>query len=125
MDDAEYYRCRLIYLKPDAARGDQADAACEALAGVDGILLAAPFDAHSIHIVYSLDELSFEIINALLDELGFTLDNSILISLRNTIYGFLDDNARANMNVDDADPAETEENPEIPEAEEKYWEDYR
>ena len=126
MDDADHYRCRLIYLEPAATGEGQADAACEALAGVDGILLAAPFGEHSIHVIYSLDHLSFEIIHALLDELDFALDQSVLISLRNAICGFLEDNARDNLKVADGAFAETEEaNPGISADDEKYWEDYR
>ena len=128
MDDAEHYRCRLIYLKPTDAPDKQAQAACEALTGVEGILLAAPFNEHSIHIIYSLNKLSFELITDLLGELKFEMDDSILISLRNTIYHFLEDNARDNMHIDvtefeisegDDDSADT--HPE----EQQYWKDYR
>ena len=126
MDDAEHYRCRLIYLKPADEIEKQAEAACDALTGIDGILLAAPFSDHSIHIIYSLNQLSFELVTELLGELGFETDDSILISLRNTIYSFLEDNARDNMNVDVTEFQEDEvETPEIPPEDEKYWEDYR
>ena len=126
MEDAEHYRCRLIYLKPADEAGKQAQAACDALAGVDGILLAAPFSEHSIHIIYSLNQLSFELITDLLGELEFEMDDSILISLRNTIYCFLEDNARDNMHIDVTEFQEEEsESPELPPAEDQYWEDYR
>ena len=75
-------------------QGCQADAACEALVNIDGILLASSFDEHGVHIIYSLDKLSFEIVIELLGELDFEMDDSFLISLRNTIYCFLEDNAR-------------------------------
>lgn len=127
MEEADHYRCRRIYLKPgdDAAR--QADAACEALVNIDGIVLAAPHSEHSLHIIYSLDQISFEIVTELLDELNFEPDNSLLMSLRNTIFCYLEDNARANMQIDVTDFTETaEDNPEIPQPDdEKYWEDYR
>ena len=112
MEDAEHYRCRLIYLKPANETNKQAQAACDALAGIDGILLAAPFSEHGVHIIYSLNQRSFELITDLLNELGFDMDDSILISLRNTIYCFLEDNARDNMHIDVTEFQEDEaENP--------------
>jgi hypothetical protein len=126
MEDTDHYRCRLIYLKPDDNPAHQATAACDALAGIDGILLAAPFDSCSIHIIYSLDKLSFELIIGLLTELGFEMDDSILISVRNTIFGFLEDNARDNMHIDVTNfEIEENESAEIPQPDsERYWKDY-
>ena len=127
MEDPDHYRCRLIYLKQCDNPQRQANAACDALASIDGILLAAPFDEHSVHIIYCLDTLTFELIIDLLGELKFEPDDSMLISLRNTIYGFLEDNARENMNVDVTTfQLDQHEHPEKPELEsDKYWEDYR
>jgi len=128
MDDADRYRCRRIYLRQSNDPAYQADAACDALANIEGILLASPFDTHSIHIIYSLDTLSFEIVIELLHELEFETDKSLLLSLRNTIFCFLEDNARDNMQVDVTEFQQ--EDPESPEPtphqdEEKYWDDYR
>ena len=100
MEDADRYRCRRIQLKPSDNPALQADAACEALANIEGIVLASPFDTHGIQIIYSLDRLSFEIIIELLNELEFETDSSLLISLRNSIFCYLEDNARDNMHVD-------------------------
>ena len=140
MDDADRYRCRRIYLKQSDNPAYQAAAACEALANIDGILLAAPFSDHCIHIIYSLDKLNFEIVTELLHELEFETDKSLLISLRNTIFSFLEDNARDNMHIDvtafqQEDPGNPEptlqaEDPQasdpIPQQDdEKYWDDYR
>ena len=126
MDDADRYRCRHIHLKQSDNPAHQADAACAALANVDGILLAAPFTVDRVHIIYSLDKLSFEIVIELLGELDFELDDSFLISLRNTIFGFLEDNARDNMHIDVTEfEQEDSTNPEIPHQDnEKYWDDY-
>jgi hypothetical protein len=126
MEDTDHYRCRLIYLRPSADLSKQAEAACDKMAGIEGILLAAPADQHSIHLIYSLDHLSFELIVDLLDELGFEMDDSILLALKKTIYCFLDTNARENMHIDvtqfEEEPADT---PDIPhQSSEKYWEDY-
>ena len=126
MEEAEHYRCRRIILKQSDDPSAQAHAACNALANIDGILLAAPHSDDSIHIVYSLNKVSFEIVTDLLCELNFEMDDSILITLRNTIYCYLEDNARDNIQIDITEFQETEnESPEVPhEDSEKYWEDY-
>ncbi len=126
MDDADRYRCRHIHLKQSDNPAHQADAACAALTNIDGILLAAPFSEYSVHIIYSLDKLTFEIVIELLIELDFVMDDSFLISLRNTIFCFLEDNARDNMHTDVTElQPEDSANPEIPHQDnDKYWEDY-
>jgi hypothetical protein len=126
MDDADRYRCRRIYLKPGDNPAYQADAACEALVNIDGILLAASINEQSVHIIYSLDRLSFEILIELLTELNFEVDNSLLMSLRTTIFCFLEDNARDNMHIDVAEfQQEDPESSEIPQQDnDKYWDDY-
>ena len=126
MEEAENYRCRRIYLKPSDDPAAQAPAACNALAHIDGIELAAPHTAFSIHIIYSLDKVSFEILTEVLDELDFQMDTSILLSVRNTIYHFLDENAREQIAAE-PDEAEVDaaESPDIPHSdEEHYWKDY-
>jgi hypothetical protein len=126
MDDADRYRCRHIHLKQSDNPAHQADAACAALTNIEGILLAAPFSEHSVHIVYSLDKLTFEIVIELLIELDFVMDDSFLISLRNTIFCFLEDNARDNMHIDVSEfQQEDSTSPEIPHQDnDKYWDDY-
>ena len=126
MDDADRYRCRHIHLKQSDNPAHQADAACAALTNIDGILLAAPFSEYSVHIIYSLDKLTFEIVIELLGELDFVMDDSFLISLRNTIFCFLEDNARDNMHIDVTElQQEDSANPEIPHQDnDKYWDDY-
>ena len=128
MDDEDRYRCRRIDLKQSDNPAYQAEAACDALTNIEGILLAAPFSAHCIHIIYSLDKLSLEIVVELLDELEFETDKSLLLSLRNTIFCFLEDNARDNMHIDvtefQQDDSEDPETPQ-PQDNEKYWDDYR
>ena len=128
MDDADRYRCRCIYLKQSDKPAFQAEAACDALISIDGILLAAPLDTHRIHIIYSLDHLSFEIIVELLAELEFETDKSLLQALRDTIFCFLEDNARDNMQINATElPANEYQSPESPALQDndKYWDDYR
>lgn len=128
MDDTDQYRCRLIYLKQTDDITKQAEAVCEAVAGVEGIILAAPFDRYSVHLIYSLDNLSFELLTDLLNELGFEFECSILLSLRNTIFEFLEANVRDNRHIDvtkfqvDSDEGEAATLPR--QTPDKYWEDY-
>jgi len=126
MEDADRYRCRHIYLKQSDDTTRQAQAACSALANLEGILLAAPHSDHSVHIIYSLDKLSFEIVIELLGELSFDMDDSFLMSLRNTIFCYLEDNARDNLQVEKPeDQHDSSENAEIPHPDnDQYWEDY-
>ncbi len=126
MEEADCYRCRYIYLKPGDNRARQAEAACAALANIDGILLAAAHSEFSVHIIYSLDELTFELVIDLLAELEFELDNSFLISIRKTIYGYLDDNARDNLHLDAGDAQDDESaGHDMPhEDTDQYWKDY-
>lgn len=90
------------------------------------MLLAAPTGIYSMHLIYSLDHISFELISDLLDELGFECEDTILLGLRNTIYQFLEENARDNMGIDVASfEATSSEDHKIPhQSPDKYWEDY-
>ena len=126
MEDADRYRCRRIYLKQSDDPACQANAACEALINIDGILLASPFGEHGAHVIYSLDKLSFEIVIELLDELNFEMEDTLLIKLRNTIFCFLEDNARDNMQIDVTEfQQEDGEITEVPHQDtDRYWEDY-
>ena len=127
MDDIGSYRCRLFYLRQSADPAQQAETACEVLAGTEGVILAAATSHNSIHLIYSLNHLSFELLTDLLAELGFELDNSILLSLRKTIFQFLEDNARDNMHMDVSELEQHfHDHPEIPQqSSDKYWDDYR
>ncbi len=126
MEEADRYRCRHIYLKPSDDPALQAEAACAALANIDGILLAAAHSHSSVHIVYSLDALTLDIVIDLLAELDFELDSSFLISIRQTIYGYLEDNARDKLQLDtEAADKEEADVSDIPQQDnDQYWEDY-
>lgn len=126
MEDADRYRCRHIYLKQSDDPALQAPAACAALTDLEGIVLAAPHSEYHVHIIYALDLLSFEIVIELLDELDFEMDNSFLMSLRNTIYCYLEDNVRDHLQVEHTEEHQDDSrNPPIPQPEDdQYWEDY-
>lgn len=127
MEEADRYRCRRIYLKQSDDPARQAEGACAALTNIDGILLAAAHGENCVHIIYSLDELTYDIVVELLAELNFEIDNSFLLSIRDTIYGYLEDNARDHLHIDDAEqPQDDSDSPEIPHQDnDQYWEDYR
>ena len=128
MDDSDQYRCRLIYLKQTNNIAKQAQAACEAVSGIEGIILAAPLDCYSVHIIYSLNDISFELLADLFNELDFELDNSILLILRNTIFQFLETNVRDNMSIDVTksinESEEVDSSRLLSQPSDKYWEDY-
>ncbi len=126
MEEAEHYRCRRIYLKQSDDPRFQAQAACDALANLEGIVLAAPHSADSVHIIYSLDELSFEIVVELLIELDFKINDSLLMSLRTTLFGYLEDNARDHFHADAGETvADHHDDADIHQSQnEKYWDDY-
>ena len=128
MEDADRYRCPRIYLKQSDNPAYQANAACDALVNIDGILLATPSNETCFHVIYALDKLTFEIVIELLNELEFETDNSLLISLRNTIFSFLEENARDNLHIDVTEfQQEEDESAEIPQQQDddQYWDDYR
>ena len=62
----------------------------------------------------------------LLVELDFELDSSFLISIRQTIYGYLEDNARDKLQLDtEAADKEEADVSDIPQQDnDQYWEDY-
>ncbi len=126
MEEAEHYRCRRIYLKQSDDPRYQAQAACDALANLEGIVLAAPHSEDSVHIIYSLDELSFEIVVELLVELDFKINDSLLMSLRTTLFGYLEDNARDHIQADAGEPTvEHDEDSDVHLSQnDKYWDDY-
>ena len=127
MEDPDRYPCRRIYLKQGNDPALQARAACEALTHVDGIELAAPHDSNCVHVIYCLDQISFEIIVELLIELDFELEDSFLMSFRNTIYCYLDndeqDCRQPGPAAEKSEQGETDiERPEPDK--EQYWDDY-
>ncbi len=126
MDDQAYYRKRMICL---ARNGDttQAHTACEALRSIKGVIEANPISHYRLTLTYSLQNLTFELIENLLKELGYYLDDSVFALIRRNIYQYLEDNAREKIHVDeekhklicDVDSELPHEEPD------KYWHNYR
>jgi hypothetical protein len=127
MDDQNYIRKRMICLTCKGPES-QAAAACRALSRIHGIHSATPISEKRISLVYSLEYLTFELIESLLKELGFTLDNNIFAVIRRGIYQYLEDTAREKMQLEKQEEQVLVCNidEELPSKEpEKYWNNYR
>jgi hypothetical protein len=126
MDESPYIRKRLVCLKR-SGDASQAAEACVALRGIKGVVDAHPVNHHRLQLTYSLEHLTFELIEELLKELGFYLDNSLFSYIRRNIYQYLEDTAREKIQVDEGkhslmcqvDPQNLQDEPE------KYWNNYR
>ncbi len=124
--EENYIRTRRVCL----AHSDddrQAARACASLQGIQGVISARPLNRRQLTLSYSLEYLSFELIESLLKELGFYLDNSLTAMIRRNVYQYLEDNARERLRVDreeqrlacDIDAEDSGESPA-----ERYWNDY-
>jgi hypothetical protein len=126
MSSEVHIRKRVVCLARDGS-SRQAGEACAALRGVKGVRLAEPINNYRLKLVYSLEDLSFELIEGLLRELGFRLDDRLFAILRRNIYQYLEDTAREKIQVAeeqrklvcDLDPDVAQDEPE------KYWTKYR
>ena len=124
--EENYIRTRRVCLA-HSDDDQQAARACASLNGIQGVVSARPLNRRQLMLSYSLEYLSFELIEALLKELGFYLDNSLPAMIRRNVYQYLEDNAREKLRVDreeqhlacDVDPEVSGESPA-----ERYWNDY-
>lgn len=126
MQDPQHIRKRLVCLTRTGSP-TQAEEACKALRGVHGIVDVRPLNHHRLQLTYSLEFLTFELIEELLRELGFYLDNSIFSVIRRNIYQYLEDTAREKIHVEEEQrklvcEIDTETVADEPE---KYWNNYR
>jgi len=126
MEQPIHIRQRMVCLNRKG-RATQAIEACAALRGIKGVIDAQPLNNFRISLTYSLEDLSFELVEALLKELGFYLDNSILAMLRRNIYQYLEDNVREKIHADEKEQTLIcNVSDELPHDEpEKYWNNYR
>ena len=126
MEEQELIRKRLVCLRRDGGP-TQAVEACANLKGIKGVIDARPVNEHRLSLTYSLEFLTFELIEDLLRELGFYLDDSLFAVIRRNIYQYLEDTAREKIHVDEeshklvcqVDSEATQDEPE------KYWNNYR
>jgi hypothetical protein len=134
MSDESLIRKRIVCLADNGTQS-QAEEACAALIGIRGVQQARPLSKNRISLIFSLEYLSFELIESLLKELGYTLDHNIFIVIRRHIYQYLEDNAREKMELKRQEEHQQERNQQVlmcnidtdlPHDEpEKYWNNYR
>ncbi len=126
MDDDIHIRERKICLAQNG-KETQAAEACAALRGIKGVYDAQPTSNSRLILTYSLEHLSFELIEALLKELGFFLDDSIPSIIRRNIFQYLEDNAREKIEViEENQTLACDIDPELPREElDDYWNNYR
>ena len=126
MEERALIRKRLVCLQ---RTGDpsQAEQACASLRDIKGVIDAQPVNNHRLSLTYSLEFLTFDLIEGLLSELGFYLDNSFFAFIRRNVYQYLEDTAREKIHVDEEDrklvcQVDSEDMHDEPE---KYWNNYR
>jgi hypothetical protein len=126
MTEQIYIRKRMVCLVPDEQQSTAMEA-CVALRSIQGVHDAQVISDHRLSLTYSLEHLSFELVEELLRELGYFLDDSMFSKVRRTIYQYLEDNVREKLHVDEEKQALVcEIDAELPHDEpEKYWNNYR
>ncbi len=126
MDEPIYIRKRMVCLTRSGPQ-TQAKEACAALRGVKGIIDVHPISSYRLSLTYSLEDLSFELVEALLTELGFYLDSSLFAVIRRNVYQYLEDNVREKIHADEKEQSLVcNINDELRHDEpEKYWNNYR
>lgn len=125
MDSESFFRTRNICLAKTESDGT-AIKVCAILQGIKGVSHASPINKHRIKLCYSLEFLSFELIEELLKELGYGLDYSLPAYLRRYYYQYTEDNVRESLKINDEkqelscrlDPLDAD-NPD------QYWDEYR
>jgi len=129
MDDKYLIHHRKVCLKKLQSSPSQAEKACTALSSIRGMINADPISECRIKLSYSLEHLSFNLIEELLEELGFHLDRSLLPTIRRMVYQYLEDNAREHLSFEEGEDEQNLvckiDHPVSHEEPEKYWTNYR
>jgi len=99
MVPSDVIRTRSVCLKkmPEG----QSERVCSLLKSLNGVECATPISKHRLKLTYSLELLTFELIEDLLIELGFKLDRSIPASLRRYYYQYVEDNVREKHHINE------------------------
>ncbi len=82
---------------------DQAEKAEHLLKDVPGIESIEAVTADSLHIRYSVEALTLQMIETALREVGFDLDDSLINRLKRAVFSYCEDALRASIGVDKAD----------------------
>ena len=86
---------------------DQARKAEQLLSGVPGIEYIEAVDPCCLHIRYSVEELTLQMVESALREVGFDLDDGLVIRLKRAVFSYCEDAWRASIGVDEANSDKT------------------
>lgn len=79
---------------------DQATKAEELLKDVPGIEMIEAVSAEILHVRYSVETLTLQMIEAALREVGFDLDDGLINKLKRAVFSYCEDALRASIGVD-------------------------
>ena len=82
---------------------DQATKAEELLKDVPGIESIEAVSAEILHVRYSVETLTLQMIEAALREVGFDLDDGLVNKLKRAVYSYCEDALRASIGVEQGD----------------------
>jgi len=91
---------REIRFKPSTP--DQANKAGQLLNGVTGIEHIEAVGTGCLHIRYSVEQLTLQMIESALRQVGFDLDDGLIIRLKRSVFCYCEDALRASIGADRA-----------------------
>lgn len=80
----------------------QAEKAKQLLCDVPGIEHVEATDSNCLHIRYTVEALTLQMIESALREVGFELDNSVFTNIKRAVFSYCEDALRASIGVDQA-----------------------
>ena len=89
---------REIHFKLSTA--DQANKAEQVLSGVSGIQHIEAVAPDCLHISYSVEKLTLQMIESALREVGFDLDDGLIMWVKRAVFSYCEDALRASLGVD-------------------------
>lgn len=89
---------RTIRLRPSG--GNDADKACQLLAGIDGIDRLQAEAPDRLRIRYDVRQLTLQGIESALAEVGFSLNDSLFNTLQRAVFAYCEDALRSNLGAD-------------------------
>lgn len=124
MGSNQHLRTRIICLeKKDSSLAVDV---CKDLTKLKGVEYAHSIANHRLKLKYSLEYLSFELIEALLKELGYGLDSSVPARIRRYYYQYMEDNVRESLAIrSDKHELSCSVDPNEAKNPEQYWDEYR
>ncbi len=78
---------------------DQANKAEQVLGGVSGIEHLEAVAPDCLHISYSIEKLTLQMIESALREVGFDLDDGFIIRVKRAVFSYCEDALRASIGV--------------------------